>query len=91
MHVIVHVHVHCPSSPWSGQMAEVECVAMETELQALNSAHDLWSEAWQSEEGGGGEGENEALREKEAVEQRHRALVDQLQRLKEALNAELSE
>ena len=66
-------------------------VAMETQLQALNSSCDLLSELCDSGEQGGGGGGGEAGREREEVEARHRGLMRELGRLKDNLNAELSE
>ena len=68
-------------------MVEVEAVAMETQLHALNSACDLLNDLCES----GTEGGSEAGREKEAAEARHRALMEDIGRLKDSLNAELSE
>ena len=48
------------------QGMEVECVAMATQLQELNLAHDLWNEARQNGgEGGGEEEEEEEVEEEE--------------------------
>ena len=60
---------------------------METQLQALNSASDLLSDVCAAGEGGG----SEAEREREGVEARHRQLMAELGRMKDNLNAELSE
>ena len=67
-------------------MIEVEAVALETPLQALNSACYLLNELCES-----GEGDSEAGRERDATEARHRGLMEEIGRMKENLNAELSE
>ena len=60
---------------------------METQLQALNSACDLLGELCESESSG----QSEASRERDSVEARHRALMEAVGRMKDSLNAELSE
>ena len=72
-------------------MVEVDAVAMETQLQALQSACELLDEL--CNEGAGEEGgrESEAGRERGDVERRHRQLMAELARMKDHLNAELSE
>ena len=76
-------------------MIEVDAVAMETQLQALQSAcellDELCSEGSGEGDGGGGGRESEAGREKREVEERHRQLMTELGRMKDHLNAELSE
>ena len=71
-------------------MIEVEAVAMETQLQALNSACDLLNELCDTETSTG-EGRSEARKVRDGTEARHRQLVAGLERLKDSLNAELSE
>ena len=67
-------------------MIEIDAVAMETQLQALNSACDLLNELCEGEEEGG----SEVGRECAEAESRHRGLVGELGRLKDSLNTELA-
>ena len=69
-------------------MVEVEAVAMETQLQALNSACDLLNELCESAVEGGG---SEAGRERDEATARHRGLMGEITRMKDNLNTELSE
>ena len=70
---------------------------MATQLQELNSAHDLWNEARQNGGegggggGGGGGGVSDTQGEKDSAEQRQRKLVEEIKNLKERLHLELSE
>ena len=63
---------------------------METQLQALRSSCELLDELCGEGVGEGGR-ESEAGRERGEVEGRHRQLMAELTRMKELLNAELSE
>ena len=72
-------------------MIEVDAVAMEMQLQALQSACELLDELCNEGAGEGGGGESESVREKGEAEGRHRHLMTELARMKEHLNAELSE
>ena len=83
----MYVDVHVLASYLNLQVVEVEAVAMETQLHALNSACDLLNELCEA----GTEGGSEAGREKDAAETRHRTLMEDIGRLKDSLNAELSE
>lgn len=63
---------------------------METQLQALNSACDLLNELCDSE-ASTEEGGSEAGRVRDGTAARHRQLMAGLERLKDSLNAELTE
>ena len=71
---------------------EVECLALDPKLQAVQCAYGIWEEL--GKEGGGvweGDGEDDARREKEAAEQRYKAILDRICNQKGMLDSELSE
>jgi len=74
------------------QALELECLALDPKLQAVQSAYDGWEEL--GKEGGGvweGDGEDDARGEKEAAEQQYSALLDRIRDQKGMLDSELSE
>ena len=77
----------------TGQLLESECLSLESQLQALQSAYDLWSELEEPGSGGEGElwiGEDEALTEKNLVESHYRALLDRVSDAKGVMDSELT-
>ena len=80
------------SSVFVPQALELECLALDPKLQAVQSAYDGWEEL--GKEGGGvweGDGKDDARGEKEAAEQRYSALLDRIRDQKGMLDSELSE
>ena len=75
------------------QALEVECLALDPKLQAVQSAYNTWAEL-EKDEGEGVEGvegeEDDALREKEEAEKQYEALLDRIREQKGLLDSELS-
>ena len=75
------------------QALEVECLALDPKLQAVQSAYTTWAELGKDEgegEGVEGEGEDDALREKEEAEKQYETLLDRIREQKGLLDSELS-
>ena len=72
----------------------MECLALDPKLQAVQSAYTTWAELGKDEgegvEGEEGEGEDDALREKEEAEKQYEALLDRIREQKGLLDSELS-
>ena len=66
----------------------MECVALEPQLQAVQSAYEFWTDLAEEE---GEETGDDAGEEKDAVEKRYQNLQEKLTDQKEALDAQLSE
>ena len=84
-HAHTHTHTHTHTH---NQSLEVDSLAMEPRLQALESAYSMWVEVG---EGGDEEEEDDALGTKEEAEGRYHVLLERITRLKEALLSELTE
>ena len=72
------------------QSVEVECMALEPKLHEVKANYDLLIDLRDGESVWEGEGEDEALKEKEEAEKRYQDLLNRLHSKKEHLTAELS-